>query len=43
MGFVLVKWLVTLTCVASDNDLLAACNPYDVHVFYLALITSALC
>jgi hypothetical protein len=27
MGFVLIEWLVTLTCVASDIDLLAGCNP----------------
>jgi hypothetical protein len=37
----LIRSLVT--CVASDSDLLAGSNPYAVRVFYLVLITSALC
>jgi hypothetical protein len=41
MGFVFIKWLVALTCVASDVELLAGSSPYDVRVFYPALITSA--
>jgi hypothetical protein len=31
------------TCVASYVELLAGSSPYDVRVFYPALITSALC